>query len=258
MKILGKDFIRYENDNKKLHCEDGPALIQFTPDGNEYNEWWNNGQLVAVFDKGVFKKTEQNSFTTLQEMEVPKKWKGFEGTLSLSDVQLLSPKLEKEIIPEIIDGYQADNQEKIKTTRKINTSVGGVVFREELENGKLHNNDGPALRMSSSDYAEWWDKGRLVATLKDGELKRSIDGTFNGLKSVEVPKKWKDFESTLSLSDLEHCHFKPEMVKLTDLNNQKNKIEVEVNPAPAIKSKISEIRNNFMNTGKPSTLIMKN
>lgn len=258
MKILGKDFIRYENDNKKLHCEDGPALIQFTQDGNEYNEWWNNGQLVAVFDKGIFKKTNQNSFTTLEEMEVPKKWKGFEGTLSLSDVQLLSPKLEKEVIPTITDGYRADFVENLKTTRQINKNIDGVVFRHELDNGKLHNNDGPALTNSNSDYAEWWDKGRLVATVKDGELKRSVDGTFGGLKAVEVPKKWNGYESTLSLTDLEHCHFKPEMVKIADLNNQKNKIEVEVNPAPEIKSKISEIRSNFMNTGKQSTLTMKN
>lgn len=252
MKVVGKKFIRYENDNNKLHNEKGPALIQFKEDGNEYNEWWSNGKLLAVFDSGVFKKTDFNSFTSLEEVVVPPKWKGLEGTLSLSDIQLLSKQLTNEVIPEITDGYRANYNEKLETTKKIQSSIDGIVFRNELSNGKLHKSDGPALRVPDSNYSEWWDKGRLVATLKDGELKRSVDGTFSGLKNVEIPKKWKDLEGTLSLNDLELCRFKPEIIEMSNTENKISPQKLE------IQTKISTLRKELIDEGiKPDAYVMR-
>ena len=181
MKISENRVKRYENEDGKLHNENGPALVDYSKSDNDYNEWWENGVLHAVFDKNILKRTTQNSFNTLEEVELPKKWKGYETTLNISDIKLLNfaPKL-IEVIPEIKDGYRANYQDEVETYKTHN----GLVIRNSLEDGKLHKQDGPALINPGLKYAEWWDKGRLVATVKDGEIKRSIDGTFEGLKEV--------------------------------------------------------------------------
>ena len=70
MKKIGKDFIRYENKEGKLDNENGPALMQFKEDDEEYSEWWKAGKLLAVFSFGVLKRTFDNSYTKIGRAHV--------------------------------------------------------------------------------------------------------------------------------------------------------------------------------------------
>lgn len=238
MKKIGKDFIRYENDNGRLDNK-GPALIQFKKDGTEYLEWWESGILLAVYNDGVLKRTEENSFTSLKDVVVPEKYKGLENTLNISDirnfsydlnknieetynkeyveVEVMEPinyeikKVQKTTMPKIEDGYNPEKNYDMKSTSYIEKFLNGVGRRYENKNGKLHNVNGPAL--DSSDYFEWYDNGRLVATYdkNKNELKRSVNGDFSGLKEVSVKKEhWKNRIEYLSLHDISLCDFKPE------------------------------------------------
>ena len=266
MKKIGKNFIRYENKNGKLDNEKGPALIEYKEDGEEYSEWWRAGRLLAVFNAGVLKRTLENTYDSLKEVLLPKKYEGVETTLSCNDIEQLQIKeqniiyssnsttmsnpptisnphknvtdnklavafhpdaikiLQKEEIPFITDNYEPKFNENLKTEKKYVNLGHAIKVEEKLPNGLRHCNDGPALTMNGEEYLEWWDKGRLVATYdkKNGELKRSIDGTFSGLKTANLKDKWKGHEVTLSLHDVSLCGFKPELVELSKLKIEKD------------------------------------
>jgi hypothetical protein len=79
-----------KGEDAKRHREDGPALVyKSKTEDMTYFEWWNQGKMVAIFNSksNKFKKTENGSFMSLKAVQLPEKWKGNEGTLSLSDIE---------------------------------------------------------------------------------------------------------------------------------------------------------------------------
>lgn len=83
--------MEYFNNHHKRHFENGPAIISMDKNNKQANylEWWKDGNLVATFDKktGKMKKTNNDTFTGLYDVEIPEKWKGLESTLNLFDLQ---------------------------------------------------------------------------------------------------------------------------------------------------------------------------
>jgi hypothetical protein len=90
-KLIGNDCIfTYHNSNEQKHREDGPAIIaELKEQNNEYLEWWNNGQLTALFNKSkdAFLKSSDGTYEQLYKIEIPEKWKGCERTIALCDIE---------------------------------------------------------------------------------------------------------------------------------------------------------------------------
>lgn len=190
MKKIGKNFIRYENNDGKLDNEKGPALIEYKENGEEYSEWWKAGKLLAIFNDGILKRTLENTYDSLKEILLPKKYEGVETTLSCYDIEQLQIKeqntltstssstlshdttenkvavafhpdaikiLEKEEIPFITDNYEPKFNENLKTEKKYVNLGHAIKVEEKLPTGLKHCNDGPALTMNGDEYLEWWE-----------------------------------------------------------------------------------------------------
>jgi hypothetical protein len=103
----GKDtVIEYFTNDDKRHREDGPSMLShFNATDSYYLDWWQHGKLVGTFDgkKGIMKRTDNDTFTGLYEVEVPEKWKGLEQTLSLYDVGFCNKPTLPNIIPTYVD-----------------------------------------------------------------------------------------------------------------------------------------------------------
>jgi len=111
-KINGEDtLIEYYTNDEQRHCDFGPAVLSNDKTNNhQYYEWWENGKLIAVYDSktGIMKKVDQNDSTNLYEVQVPEKWKGYEQTLKLHDIEHCNkpmPVCENELPPALASAH---------------------------------------------------------------------------------------------------------------------------------------------------------
>ena len=109
-------------------------------------------------------------------------------------------------------------QDEIKINHYKVTTDTDTSYKEDFyyapvkgEDAKRHREDGPALVYNSKTeemtYLEWWNKGKMVAIFnsKSNKFKKTEDGSFMGLREVQLPENLKGLEKTLTLSDIEAC-----------------------------------------------------
>jgi len=90
-RLIGDDcIIEYHNKEDKRHRENGPAIKANIKEqnNNEYCEWWNNGKLVAIFNKNkdAFLKSNDGTHDSLYKIKIPEQLKGSEKNFSLNDI----------------------------------------------------------------------------------------------------------------------------------------------------------------------------
>jgi hypothetical protein len=93
-RLIGPDcIVEFYNMENQRHRDTGPAVhATLESDNNKYYEWWNNGQLIGVFNrsKNACVKSKDGTFETLYKVQIPEKWKNCEDTITLEDMNLIN------------------------------------------------------------------------------------------------------------------------------------------------------------------------
>lgn len=89
----------------------------------------------------------------------------------------------------------------IKNKNKV-----GQIIEYRKENGDLHRVIGPAYKMCEDNIwtYQWWDNGVLVAIYSGftEELFYCVEGNQYELKKLPIRTKWRDYEQSITLSDI--------------------------------------------------------